>query len=387
MSTVYSKDGLSYFPAKEENMQLVKLLPGGNYVIRTHPMRGFYFEQIPSFEMPPKLYGDTLRNASRVLQTFMDRPATTGVLLAGEKGSGKTLLAKQLAIECATQGIPCVTISEAYAGEAFNSLLQGIEQPCMLFFDEFEKVYHEDGAQQHLLTLMDGVFSSKKLFVLTVNDQHKVNTHMKNRPGRLFYAINYEGLSDEFIQEYCVDNLKCQAHIDGIRQIASMFYRFSFDVLKAMVEEMNRYNETAQQVVKLLNAKPQNDDFTTFCLTVTRGGVPVTDTSFYPMEHRGNPLASSQISLAKYPLTPKVKQGFDKLVTENGGRPESVEGYEVTEMLNEAKTKIERFMLLSTDLRYVDPATGASTYVKDGFEFKYSKKDYGRTGYEAYGAF
>ena len=178
MTTVYSKDGLSFWPTKEENMQLTKLLPAGNYVIRNHPMRGLYFEQIPAFEMPRKLYGDTTRVASRIIRTFLDRPATTGVLLSGEKGSGKTLLAKRLAADCAALDIPCITVSQSFTGEAFNSLLQGVEQPCMLFFDEFEKVYSEDEAQQQLLTLMDGVFTSKKLFVLTVNDQYLSLIHI-----------------------------------------------------------------------------------------------------------------------------------------------------------------------------------------------------------------
>ena len=382
MTTVYSKDGLSFWPTKEENMQLTKLLPAGNYVVRNHPMRGLYFEQIPAFEMPRKLYGDTTRVASRIIRTFLDRPATTGVLLSGEKGSGKTLLAKRLAADCAALDIPCITVSQSFTGEAFNSLLQGVEQPCMLFFDEFEKVYSEDEAQQQLLTLMDGVFTSKKLFVLTVNDQYKVNQHMKNRPGRLFYALNYEGLTDEFIQEYCADNLNNSAQAEGVRQVASMFQRFNFDMLKAMIEEMNRYDETAQQVIKLLNTKPSDGESTTvYDMTVTRNGLPVTDMSFAPMEVQGNPLARNQMIFTAYPLTPAVKKGMDELLTEAGG-PEAIDHYDVRQVIARAKAKTQRVTLLSTDLHSVDSATGASTYVKDGFEFKFTKRVYGRTGFD-----
>jgi hypothetical protein len=382
MTTVYSKDGLSFWPTKEENMQLTKLLPAGNYVIRNHPMRGLYFEQIPAFEMPRKLYGDTTRVASRIIRTFLDRPATTGVLLSGEKGSGKTLLAKRLAADCAALDIPCITVSQSFTGEAFNSLLQGVEQPCMLFFDEFEKVYSEDEAQQQLLTLMDGVFTSKKLFVLTVNDQYKVNQHMKNRPGRLFYALNYEGLTDEFIQEYCADNLNNSAQAEGVRQVASMFQRFNFDMLKAMIEEMNRYDETAQQVIKLLNTKPSDGESTTvYDMTVTRNGLPVTDMSFTPMEIQGNPLARNQMVFTAYPLTPAVKKGMDELLAEGGGS-DAIDHYDVRQVIARAKAKTQRVTLLSTDLHSVDSATGASTYVKDGFEFKFTKRVYGRTGFD-----
>jgi hypothetical protein len=35
-----------------------------------------------------------------------------------------------------------------------------------------------------------------------------------------------------------------------------VFSAFNFDLLKGMVEEMNRYNETPAQVLKFLNARP-----------------------------------------------------------------------------------------------------------------------------------
>ncbi|HRZ82907.1 MAG TPA: hypothetical protein P5069_10620, partial [Candidatus Hydrogenedentes bacterium] len=45
--------------------------------------------------------------------------------------------------------------------EAFNTFMQAIEQPLVVLFDEFEKVY-DDQEQQALLTLLDGVYPSNK---------------------------------------------------------------------------------------------------------------------------------------------------------------------------------------------------------------------------------
>merc|ERR1712137_572142 len=39
--------------------------------------------------------------------------------------------------------------------------------------------------------------------------------------------------------------------------ISSLFDHFNFDMLKAMVEEMNRYGEAPDEVLELLNAKPE----------------------------------------------------------------------------------------------------------------------------------
>jgi len=88
---------------------------------------------------------------------------------------------------------------------------------------------------------------------------------MRNRPGRIYYSLDYTGLSMEFIEEYCDDNLKSPQHKDSVCKIASLFSAFNFDMLKALIEEMNRYGETAQEAMRMLNTKPEfanNDEYT-----------------------------------------------------------------------------------------------------------------------------
>ena len=55
--------------------------------------------------------------------------------------------------------------------------------------------------QDAMLTLLDGVYPAKMLFLLTTNDKYKVSNHMRNRPGRIYYVIDFEGLSSDFIRE------------------------------------------------------------------------------------------------------------------------------------------------------------------------------------------
>ena len=114
------------------------------HLIEKRNARGMLREQIDGFEIKGKVYGDTIRNTKRVLNTFGDRPATTGVMLAGEKGSGKSLLAKMISVEGAKDGIPTIVINAPWVGDKFNAFMQMIEQPCMVLFDEFEKVYDSD---------------------------------------------------------------------------------------------------------------------------------------------------------------------------------------------------------------------------------------------------
>jgi hypothetical protein len=291
----YMKSGNTFRIATKESMDLHEQLPAGNYVVKVDPFDNFFIEQIGGFDAPSKLYGDTIRNTNRIINSFWDREKSTGVMLVGEKGSGKTLLSKNICIEMAKQGVPTIVVNAAWHGDKFNTLIQSIEQPCIVMFDEFEKVYNSD-EQEALLTLLDGIYSTKKLFLLTSNDKWRVDSHMRNRPGRIFYMVNFTGLDADFIREYCVDNLKNQKHTETIVNIASVFSAFNFDMLKAMVEEMNRYNETPQEAMRILNVKAEFDGGASYKVEILRGDRVAGRTS--PATWNGAPLSSKEICVS-----------------------------------------------------------------------------------------
>jgi hypothetical protein len=291
----FLKSGNTYQVASDEAMDIHAMLPAGNYTVKQNPMTGAYFlEHIEDFNSPSKIYGDCLKNTDRVIQTFLSRPNATGVMLTGEKGSGKTLLTKNIAIELAKQGIPTIVINAPLFGDQFNTFIQTITQPCAVLFDEFEKTYDRD-QQESILTLLDGVFPTKKLFMLTTNDKYRVDYHMRNRPGRIFYMLDFKGLDTHFIREFCEDNLKNKEYIDKVVNISTLFAEFNFDMLKALVEEMNRYNETPQEALRMLNAKPEFDGGAKYDVEVIHQGKPVTDTNREMFE--GNPLQPNGVEI------------------------------------------------------------------------------------------
>ncbi len=252
--TLFDRSGNNYTPTNAKSVDLVPKLPVGTYTITTPAMGPWYLTEIDDLNTSGKLYGKTTAHTERVLNTFADRPATTGVMLVGEKGSGKSLLAKSISCEGRKKGYSTVVINRPLCGEQFNKFIQMLEDPTIIIFDEFEKVY-DSKEQEAILTLLDGTYPSKKLFVFTCNNQFRVDYHMRNRPGRIYYLIEFASIESEFIEEYCDDNLKNLDYKKDVVNISSMFTNFNFDMLKAMVEEMNRYNESPAEVVKLLNTK------------------------------------------------------------------------------------------------------------------------------------
>lgn len=255
--TQFTRQGSAHFPHNDNNLVVRDRLPAGYHSISVHPERGFFFLDAEPMVLPSKTYGNVNDVTERVLTTFVSRSGNTGVLLAGDKGSGKSLQMKLICAAAVSAGLPVITVSEPMRGEAFNRFITSLRQPFVLTFDEFEKVYDESkGEQTELLSLMDGVYNSQALFLFTVNDAKGVNKFMVNRPGRIFYLLNYKGMEESAIVEYCKDQLKDQSHIDQILAMSTMIGSFSFDILKALVEEMNRYSEGPMEAVRVLNIRP-----------------------------------------------------------------------------------------------------------------------------------
>lgn len=357
--TVFLRDGLSYIPTSEAALDMHHVLPAGNFIIKKNPMTGaLYFEQIESFPEPGKLYGNVLARGERILNTFETRSASTGVLLNGEKGSGKTLLAKHLSQLAALKGYPTIVINAPWCGDQFNQLIQSLTQPTVILFDEFEKVYDRE-QQESILTLLDGVFPSKKLFILTCNDKYRIDAHMRNRPGRIFYMLDFKGLDKQFIREYCEDRLNAKEHINAIIKISMLFDQFNFDMLKALVEEMNRYNETPQEALEMLNAKPTGE-----------GGV-------YDIE----------LTIANVGLIPK-----ENMYTETWhGSPVGVETLTINYDANTNDPDADDDIYITfdaKDLKKMDTDTGAFTYVNaSGHQAVFKRRNSYKFSYGDFSAF
>lgn len=307
----YMKSGNTFRIATKESMDLYEQLPAGNYVVKQDPFENFYIEQIASFDIPARMYGDTIKNTNRIINSFWNRDKSTGVMLVGEKGSGKTLLSKNICIELAKQNVPTIVVNAPWHGDKFNTLIQSIQQPCIVMFDEFEKVYNSD-QQEELLTLLDGIYSSKKLFMLTSNDKWRVDSHMRNRPGRIFYMIDFKGLDEAFIREYCLENLANPEPktVDTVVNISSVFAAFNFDMLKALVEEMNRYGETPQDAMRILNVKAEFDSGSEYRVEIFKGDRVANRIS--PSTWNGTPLSAREICISWRFDTKKKKSGVDE---------------------------------------------------------------------------
>jgi len=233
-------------------------LPVGVYQLNYNARENEYFLiKQNDFVLPPKVYGDH-GIIHRWLKSYKyNAHKNMGIILSGLKGGGKTITAQKFCIEA---NLPVILINEPFDGSGFiNFLVNPKIGECIIFIDEFEKVYKQSEYSERnkandFLSLMDGAYNTKLIFLLTVNT-FELNEYFVNRLNRIKYRKDYTDLDQETMNSVIDDMLINKGHKDSIGVFFEKINMCTFDLLVNLIKEMNLFNEDALTVGRYLNLR------------------------------------------------------------------------------------------------------------------------------------
>lgn len=249
---------------KNENRITVKqggtdysLETGRVYNLKMDRFTGPVLEADGTLELPEKLYvTDKDKTFVKRVTNFFDKYCDNnlGVLLSGLKGSGKTLMSKQIAVEA---NLPIIVVDPCFPANQLNNFFLKFNQSVVVLFDEIEKndYYWET---DDLLPFLDGIQKSgKRLIIMTCNTDDKLSEYLKDRCGRIRYVKNFKGISDEMVMNIVKDFI--DDNDDYVNKLSSYIIDNvkvrSFDNIIALCKEIQieGYPEDIDDVIECMN--------------------------------------------------------------------------------------------------------------------------------------
>ena len=234
-----------------------ELEPGKVYDLLIKTVWG---EQVTRFtlngemNLPPTVY-QTKKDKifiDRVLKNFnSSEKNTTGVLLTGDKGTGKSVTAKILAEKAQ---LPIIVINPDMEEKYLEEFFKEFDQPVCILFDEVDKNF----STQKMLTFLDGMHkTAKKLVIMTANDEDNLSNYIKNRCSRIRYYRHYSMLEDA--KEYA--ELICdEKGIDNKEEIVDFIVKNikypSIDNISSFIDEViftKEWNLSLNEVLEFMN--------------------------------------------------------------------------------------------------------------------------------------
>lgn len=279
--TQYLVSGSAYTPVGDLRNVTSSLEPAV-YEIKSEAFRGTFLQIRENVDtsVPTKIYGRIPGMLAKTFRTFERRDKSTGVLLSGERGMGKSMFARLAVSEALKRKIPVLLLTGSCGVDDAVEIINQITQPIVVVMDEFEKNFPmesvmttmtKEGKQQKFLSMLDGMGSSeKRLFIATVNDTSDLSTFFLNRPGRFFYHFEFNTLTHEEMREYlegeCDHKIVKKKTIDYA--VACMgTYAINYDGIAAIVEELNS-GSPIEEALTDLNLDRKGDDAYVFSIRI-----------------------------------------------------------------------------------------------------------------------
>lgn len=229
------------------------LIPGNIYSLQQDKWGDFlYLKEDKIFEFPEQYYMSDAdkRFINKTINTFnATKKLTTGVLLSGTKGAGKTLMAKHIAKE---SKLPVIVIDPRVTTREIEGFFAKFTTDVCVLFDEIDKYWNS----RDLLGFLDGVKPScKKLVLCTCNDENEIDDYLNDRCSRIRYKRTFECLTKEAVRGIMDNMISDKKKAKSATEfVCSRIQVVSYDNVIMFAEEIiNNPEDTFETIVADMN--------------------------------------------------------------------------------------------------------------------------------------
>jgi len=232
---------------------MINALSPAIYKLKYDKKEGYRLEYYSQhFSVTGKNYGDINNHVDIFWNTFIKSKNSLGVMLTGAAGSGKTRVGEILSNLGIDHGMAVVMVTEVTINIELVPFIDSLHNMVVLF-DEFSKNIPMR-MQSKMLTMFSSIGPNKKLFIITENESRSVSPFIRCRPGRIRYAVDYDRIKENVVNEYCKDHSASSGIVEEIIKLRSKASKFTFDHLQAIVSEHIEYpNKTIEDLLDILN--------------------------------------------------------------------------------------------------------------------------------------
>lgn len=211
-----------------------------------------YLAENGELNLPSKIYelNEDKIFKKRVLNSFNNHENSIGVMLAGTKGTGKTMLAKVIAKE---SNLPIIIVDSQFPTTRLIGFFKQFSTPVCVIFDEIEKNFNTG----RMLDFLDGVEkTTKKLVLMTCNELNKVSEYLQDRCSRIRYVRKY-GINDNLaFLPMLIENKEIK-NAEIVRKFVEERFKLpSIDNMNAFLNEVKDLEDediSLDDIVKYMN--------------------------------------------------------------------------------------------------------------------------------------
>lgn len=211
-----------------------------------------YLAENGELNLPSKIYelNEDKIFKKRVLNSFNNHENSIGVMLAGTKGTGKTMLAKIIAKE---SNLPIIIVDSQFPTNRLIGFFKQFSTPVCVIFDEIEKNFNTG----RMLDFLDGVEkTTKKLVLMTCNELDRVSEYLQDRCSRIRYVRKY-GINDNLaFLPMLIENKEIK-NAEIVRKFIEKRFKLpSIDNMNAFlneVKDLEDENISLDDIVKCMN--------------------------------------------------------------------------------------------------------------------------------------